>query len=253
MIGGGENAGATSATSVGLVLSTAYQSIPAATASDWAGFNLMILSRAAGATIDISVARGSSANEFTLIDQMRINDNGSSYSNSQVINLPLKVPAGERLSIKMSAASAGTQAYIMGYPPGFSGVAASGAYLERLAAAGGVVVDPGAVANTKGAWVSVGTTASEYRGLYVNMSAVSGISMDMLVDVGIDIAGSKMVLPGCNDIPAVKGSGSTLRPNVWPLVPCNLPAGSAVYARSQCTSTTSTSRNVSVNVFGLVG
>lgn len=253
VIGGGESSGTTSASSTGLVLSTSYQSFPAATTYEWAGFNLMLLSRSVGSDIDISVARGSAGNEFTLIDQMRLGTNGSTYGNCQLIHYPLRVPKGERVAIKMSAASSGTQAKIMGFPMGFPGMVPSGAFLERLAAAGGVNIDPGGSANAKGSYTSLGTTSSEWRGLYINMWASSGLGMDLLVDIAVDIGGNKMILAGCDDIPAAKGSSSALRPNFWGLVPCNLPAGSALYARAQCTSTTGGSRTLNVNAFGVVG
>jgi NAD/NADP transhydrogenase alpha subunit len=86
--------------------------------------------------------------------------------------------------------------------------------------------------------------------MYVNFVDDGGSGMDMLVDIAVDVGGNKQILYA--DMPVQKGSSSTIRHTYGPL-PCALPASSALYARSQCTSTTSSSRDVRVCLHGIVG
>jgi hypothetical protein len=250
LVGPSEASGFASGTSVGLALTTSYQSLETATDYDWFGFLLGVGTRQTGADTDFSLALGASQTEL-LIDRMAVGSAGSTYGNWQYVFYPLRVPQGSQVSIKLGAAASNTYAHLIGLHGG-NVINPAGSHLERLAAAGGVTIDGGASLNTKGAWASLGTTANAWNGLYASLVSGTGLTCDFLVDFAIDVGGTKYIIPGLGDLPIQKGSNASVRPNIVGPVGGNIPAGSAIYARCQCSSTTSTNRVLSANVHGIV-
>lgn len=252
LIGLTETSGANTATSLGTALSTSYTAFETTTDFEWASFVLSISSRNATANdTDFTVARGSSGNEYPIVDRIAISNLGSTYGRGYMTFFPLRVPKGERVSIKIGTSVSTFYGFLIGNAAGFAGAGPSGAFCERVGTAGTLVdLDGGGTANTKGAWVSLGSNTYPWKGCYLNAIEDSGTAAEFLVDFAIDVGGNKIII--YPDVPFQKGSGSTIGPNIIGPLYGDFPAGVAWYARCQSSTNSSTSRHIQVGLHGIV-
>ena len=118
----------------------------------------------------------------------------------------------------------------------------------------GTDVDPGGTANTKGSWVSLGTTTYASRSIIVQAAfyqSMTGNSVSGRLDLAMDVSGTKTILLADHPFGTVGASGSatvTAQPSIW--LPLSIPAGAALYARTACNINTATSRVPTVSVLG---
>jgi hypothetical protein len=136
------------------------------------------------------------------------------------------------------------------WPRGLSGAINYG---FNAGTSSGVQLDTGAVADTKGAWAEVtASTTRPAKALYVtiNSGTVSaGVGADLLVDIGIGAAASEVVLIPNLYIRAFTNN----RP--WPPIlgpfPVNIPVGTRLAARGQCSSTDAGARLLRLSLIAL--
>lgn len=119
---------------------------------------------------------------------------------------------------------------------------------------GGVSVDPGATINTKGAWSELTASASRrITQLCVRIGGQANTTRAVnqwAWDIGIGGAGSEVVLipdlflycHTTNDIPT---------PDVWGPFPVEIPAGTRIAARCQCTINDAADRLIDVVAYAL--
>ncbi len=119
---------------------------------------------------------------------------------------------------------------------------------------GGTQFDPGAVANTKGAWAELDPSiANEIRMMMIalgqnDLTATS--KAFYLVDIGVGAAGSEQVIIA--DYPVARdSSGDRPQPQLTPPIPVNIPAGSRLAVRAQCSLTTPNNRELEMIVYGV--
>lgn len=123
----------------------------------------------------------------------------------------------------------------------------------NTADSGGTSVDPGAVANTKGAWVELtAATARRTRMMNVHIgNQGNSVRADTTtkLDIGVGAAGSEVVV-----LPDLHAYQSTLDDYMTPPLqgpfPVDIPAGSRIAARSSCGTTDATDRLMDVVVYG---
>lgn len=119
------------------------------------------------------------------------------------------------------------------------------AYGINAATSGGVSVDPGAVANTKGAYSQiVASTSDEIDELYLafgNQKNTTRSSQSWLADLAIGGAGSEQII-----IPNIALNCSTspdiVAPQTFGPLSCQIPIGSRIAVRSQSDIVTATVR-----------
>lgn len=251
LIGLPETSGAVTASSVGKALTTSYQAFETVTDYEWCGFTALIIYRTTGNETDVSIARGGSGAEYPIVNRLNLSNGGSTYGRGLNLHFPVRIPAGERVSMRLGTSFTTMYGYLIGHAAGAPGMVASAAFLERVGTAGtGVDLDAGGSANTKGSWVSLGSNSFNWKGFYLNATEDAGTSADFLVDIAIDIAGTKMII--APDVPYVKGSSNTIGNNIVGPWFFDLPSGTNFYARCQCTSTSTTSRHLQMSLHGLV-
>lgn len=163
--------------------------------------------------------------------------------------LPLATPAATTISLRCqtNSASLGVHGMITVISQGFI-PPANGSRAQTMgvtttveppgtsADSNGTAVDPGAIINTKGSWVSLGTLnfpCSYLMFALGNRSTTSRSTCQWRLDIGIQTSPEIVILP---DLLVASNSGSdyTTMPAVIGPVPMTLPFGTTLYARSQC-------------------
>jgi len=118
---------------------------------------------------------------------------------------------------------------------------------------GGTEVDPGGTANTKGAWTEiVASIAIKVRMLYVaigNRDLATRATMSLFIDIGIGASGAEKVLMS-NLYCLSEDGGDTWTPQMFGPFFTQVPSGTRLSARAQCSSATINERLFDVVLYG---
>ena len=173
--------------------------------------------------------------------------------------LPVSIPAGTRLAARCQAAAASNIIRILvvllgeGFitPPGLGRVTTYGA---NTADSGGVQIDPGGTAHTKGAYSEIIASATNpIRQLTIIIGGQNNnlrTAATWLVDVAIGAAGSETVLIA-NLMLNCSASVDIVQPQTFPPLGVNVPAGTRLAARAQCSIIDATDRLIDIFVYGV--
>lgn len=176
---------------------------------------------------------------------------------------PIFIPAGTRIAARCQSDSTsykncGVAVQIVQggfvYPSSFSRVLTYGA---NAATSRGVEVDPGASADTKGAWVEVTAATSDIlKALFVRFgdgSSARGALKQGLLDVGIGAVGSEIVLiPNIFHILAYYSAAAYgIGPDCSILFPVSIPSGTRLAVRASNQENNATYRKFDVVLYGL--
>lgn len=263
-----ENAGANLAASRGTSVTASatantkgsYAQLIASTAFGANGILIMLDDQAALIDYLIDIAIGGAGSEQIIASNLLAS--GATGTIAYGINyfLPIEIPAGSRLSARCQSGSAvanvvRVSAMLFGQgmnaPSGLSRVDAYGA---ATADSGGVSIDPGAVAHTKGAYsqiVASTNAQTQYVTIAIgNQQNTARTSASWLVDVAIGGAGSEqIILPNltlnCSSSPDV------VAPQCYGPLPLSIPAGTRIAARAQSDLVTATVRLFDMVVYGI--
>jgi hypothetical protein len=236
-----------------------YTQLVASTPFDASGFLLSIVNDVSGAAVSylLDLAVGAAAAEQVMIPNLLI-DTASIASRLCVFCwIPLPIPAGSRISARLqNSTTTGTLAVgVMLIGGGLYGLP-SGGQMSALgadtAASNGVVIDPGAVAHTKGSYGQLtASTPHAIRALLLafgsNKNSVAGTNK-WLVDVAVGAAASEQILFG--NLLLTCGAERPLPSLLGPL-PCSIPAGVRLAARAQCSIIDTTDRKFAVVAYGI--
>lgn len=185
---------------------------------------------------------------------------GSQFSNNLL--LPISVPSGSRLSARFQSGgntSAGLTISATGFTTGFASPFFAGhsrliTMGANTADSGGVSIDPGGTANTKGSWTEVvASTSVSLAYLYMIIGEQQNPALDeffdWLFDIAIGASGSEKVLVNNlwhHERGLEYGDGYVHGP-----LPVSIPAGSRLAVRSQCSRTDATDRLRDVVLYGV--
>lgn len=165
------------------------------------------------------------------------------FSNGAV-NVRCQSSAGSK-TVYATAHYVGTHNYLYGI---------SNTYGANVADTGGVSIDPGGTAHTKGAYSEIVAAASMTRaakGFYLCFGGQLNAAMttaSWLVDIAIGGAGSEIVL--LPNIPLhVYGATSLVTPGNTVFFPMPIPSGTRIAARAQCSINDATDRLVDVIMY----
>lgn len=207
--------------------------------------------------VDIGI--GAAASEVVLIPDLYHEVNSANAQNApRSYLLPVAVPSGARLVARTQSTNASQAIYVNAHV--VSRALTSPMPLGQVEALGidvantrGVVIDPGASANTDSAWSQlIAATGFAYRWLMIGIGHSSGVvaaAATWLVDIAIGGAGAEVVV-----VPDILVGGSTA--NDLPLpgsvsLPVAIPAGTRVAARARCSLGTATTRTIDVMGWGV--
>jgi len=264
-----ETVGADTATSTGTTLTSggtantkgAYVQLTASTAFDVHGLFVQ-LSNAGSAFRDylVDVAVGAAAAETIIAGNLYIGSgDGAQTADGYGYLLPVSIPAGTRLAARCQsvglASTISILAVLLGEgfitPPGLGRITTYGA---NTADSGGTQIDPGGTAHTKGAYSEiVSSTTNPIRWLTItigNMDNDVRTTALWLIDVAIGAAGSEQVLIA-NLMLNCNTSNDMVSPQIFPPLGVNIPAGTRLAARAQCSIIDATDRLIDILLYGV--
>ena len=238
---------------------SAWTELTAATPFDLHGFLIQTGECNPTATYLVDIGIGPSGSEVVLWPDLLMGANGQMSLN--VTWVPLFIPAGTRIAARVQSSTGDStdkaRWRILGgrspfpFPvPLCSRVIAYGA---DTADSGGTTVDPGATANTKGAWYEVtAATTAETKVLYLALGTRGNSAMADgwgEVDIAVGAAGSEQVIFTEQRI-RLRATEDIFPPLVGP-IPVSIPAGTRLAVRAQCSITDATDRLFDVALYGL--
>lgn len=215
-------------------------------------------SQGAGAAVEenlISVGVGAAASEQAIITNIPLSGRVATSRTMDALSFPVQIPSGSRVSVKVDADAAtnigiGVKLF-KGNEKSFAFSGAKG--FGTTANFSGTAVDPGGVANTKGAWTELDASCSDtIRGFWihvgVNENLTLGLNSTTFTDIGIGAAASEQVIvPDHYTFASTAEDGSA---SIFYDV--EIPSGTRIAARSQCTDTDATDRVRTIAIVGMI-
>lgn len=226
-----------------------------------------------GVALDVHLQRGNGTQVYAV--DVAINDGGTrviiaadllwydkDFGNSSLmIRLPVSIPDGTRLDMRVQSNTNlnAIEAHLKVWLSTFQAPAGAGTtvtYGFTAATTNGVDIDPGAIANTKGAYSEITASTNEpLAGFYLLFAPndANGTWTDArwLIDVAIGGAGSEVVISADNIMLALVNEVYTSPGHIW--IPIDVAEGSRIAIRSQSTENDSNDRLLEVVLIGVVG
>lgn len=213
----------------------------------------------------VDLAIGAAGSEVVIAENLLVC--GASSSGYRVavyaFHLPVQIPAGVRIAARCQALGASSGALHVNCSLLAQGLLPSSplsrvtTYGADTSDSGGVSVDPGGSANTKGAWSQL-AASTRPAGLLVvafgNQANIARSAGNFMVDIGVGAAGAEVVvIPNLALKASASGAGVTiaLEPLVFPPLPVAVPAGARLAARAQSNNTDATDRLLDVVCYGI--
>ena len=169
------------------------------------------------------------------------------------------VPRGTRIAVRVQSSSTSQPTHVrgMGMTGGFVNSPAGTRIVDHgsdTSASGGTEIEPGGTANTKGAWSElVASSGEDIKGFWIGVgdqanSAQSDIFWQ--IDIGVGAASSEEII--VFDVGFSGNSAESQGSIMIPWIPVQVPKGSRIAARCQCSSTNAADRTRDVIVYGLI-
>lgn len=253
--------GANTSTSKGVGLNTstnAWAQLVASSLYTAEGVIVTVQSAVNNVTI-VEIGVGAAASEQTIIGPFTLTDKRIPSSISFIA--PIRIPAGTRIAARANSASsqadgAFVQVQLLGAAFLSGRVLGRGASYGAAAISGsadGTAVDPGATANTKGAYVELeDSTANPIRAMLINFDSQNNggpADASFLFDIAVGSATSEQII-----LADIMVNTESLQRQIFPMtigpIPVNIPAGSRLAARSQGNITDATDRVLGVQILG---
>lgn len=231
-----------------------YVELIAATAFEAFGIYLSI---AGGGKRDflIDLAVGAAASEQDIVPNILYTGH---VDLTHEVFLPIGIPAGSRVSVRAQA-SAATQTMDVNvhlFGKSFLNgdmLARVTAYGVNTADTGGVSIDPGGTANTKGAWSEiVASTGNNLKALLFCIGVQDNVgrtNADHLFDVAVGAASSEQVIIA-NLMVVQDAQKDHIFPSMFGPYPAHIPSGTRLAVRQQCSITDAADRLADVTLYG---
>jgi hypothetical protein len=205
--------------------------------------------------VSIDIGVGASASETVVIENVPFSGRVITVGEIDVMTFPVQIPAGSRVAARANGDSAVVMGIgIMLYKGSEKSFAFSGAKGFGISANfGGTAVDSGGTANTKGSWVELDAATSDtIRGFWVHLGHNENLTVNAatgdMTDIGIGGSGSEQVIVS-NHFQIVNTSESPLASVFYDI---EIPAGTRIAARRQCSDTDATDRVRTVALVGII-
>lgn len=214
----------------------------------------------AGANLCTDIGIGGSGSEIVIIPNLLV----SSYA-AQGIRwlLPVSIPAGTRIAARIASSATNDQINMglmtLSDTSLSMGVASAvDTYGVNTSTNLGVAIDAGGTANTKGAYVQITSSVTNDLAGFIlvfdtqNASTGNTAVITWLVDIAIGASGSEVVIMPNLFIVGTYSSGfSTLYAPGIPYLPIQIPAGTRVAARAECSVNASPDRVIGISLNGV--
>lgn len=217
-------------------------------------------SQGSGAAVEenlISVGVGGAGVEQAIISNIPLSGRVLAGTLHDMLFFPVQIPSGSRVSVKVDADSATNIGIGLKLFKGneksfaFSGAKGFGTSGTTYS---GTPVDPGGTANTKPtSWTELDPSCSDtIRGFWihigVNENLTVGVYSTTFTDIGIGAAGQEVVIVPDHYTHMTTGE----EPKQSVFYDVEIPAGTRIVAKSQCTDTDVTDRVRTVALVGLI-
>lgn len=205
--------------------------------------------------IDIGV--GANPNETPIVENILSNIQKLEVS-AMTHTIPVMIPEGSRITARMQDTTGAKDGWVnlqLIGSPFLAGPALGRAttYGANTADTGGVEVDPGATLNTKGAWSEIAaSTTNPIKALSVFIGSKNNAALGaarFLIDIGVGAnPNEKVIIP--NLAMHTNITSDIFIPMDFGPYPVNIPEGSRLVARAQCSINSSTDRLFDVVIVG---
>jgi hypothetical protein len=205
----------------------------------------------------IDLAIGAAASEQVILENYHLSVVSVLYRATNPYTIPIKIPAGSRISCRIQSS----------YPSGllFVGILLHSTTYNTTSTdkiytfgadtsdSGGVSIDPGGSANTKGSWVEL-TAATEAPLKWLSLSLGSQLNSSResfygLLDIGIGAAASEQTI--ISDLPiACNSIGDKVSPGYVSPILIDIPEGSRIVVRAQVDIIEATDRLFDIILYG---
>lgn len=214
-----------------------------------------------GSAYAVDIGIGGSGSEIAIVNNLFFNEvvgGGRRYM------FPLTIPAGTRVAARAAGNSASSNVSVCftvfsdSYQSAGCGSAID-TYGFNSATIQGVAIDPGATANTKGAYSQiVSATTADTAGIFVNFDTQNNTtgstnSSTQLIDIAVGASGSEIVIVPNTLLSSFQSTGgeSIQMSGYLPYMPIQIPAGSRLAVRSQCSTNVSPDRLFGCTIWGV--
>lgn len=172
---------------------------------------------------------------------------------------PLYLPRGARIGARAQCSTLSSIVRIVMDPVPMNSALPNGAVVcdtngANTADSGGTSVDPGATINTKGAWVQFAAFSVIRRVKWLalglgNQANAAPSAAEWLFDVAYETGGTNRNLLVTNLYARATTSGNQFSPDFHGWFPVNVPGGSSIYIRSQCSINDATDRLLDAAIY----
>ncbi len=207
--------------------------------------------------VDIGVGAGGS--EQVILSNLTVSAGSASAIRTNYPAIPIAIPAGSRIAARCqsssNAATLAVQLTLIQYGLNRStGLSRCTTYGADTSDSGGVSIDPGGSANTKGSWTEITSSTSVlHQGLMIgigNQANNARTVASLLLDIGIGAGGSEQVVVA-DYILKADANGDFVAPCLGPVLPLTIPAGTRLAARAATHITDATDRLFDVILYGI--
>lgn len=205
--------------------------------------------------VDIGI--GAVDAETVLVSNIYFDVGGDGRQPHSSMFIPLSIPAGTRVAVRCQSetGSAQIEAYLLAIQQGYIGVPLFGratTYGAETADTSGIQIDPGGTADTKGAYSEiVASTTNPIKACVLcvgNKSNTVDASFNFKCDVSVGPATEVVAL---SDYRIVGDAVSDAKKPVFsPPILCDVPAGTRLTGRAQCSGTNATDRLFDIVIIG---
>ncbi len=214
----------------------------------------------AGASFCADIGVGPAGSEFALVQNLEC----AQYASFACTYLfPLAIPAGTRVSARMSSDTGGDHILVAATLFGDTAASAgSGSAIDTYGFSPstnlGTAIDPGTTANTKGGFTQIAAAlTADISGFFMFFDTQadgggSTAAADWLLDVAVGPGGSERVLlPNFAITAGEPGGFSSQYDTPTAFIPLPIPAGTRVSIRAQCSTAVSPDRIFGVSFYGV--
>jgi hypothetical protein len=227
------------------------------------GIDLYVMHGGGSTEYLVDVGIGAAGSEITIAANLSYASiNVYSYRNAQVYHIPIAVAAGTRIAVRNQSVLAnktmvcaiGLSINTVNTVSPFAAVLTLGADTANTR---GTLVEPGASANTKGAYTQFTASSTIHtKGFLVGMMSGNNSApaeCGWLLDIAVGDSGSEVVIVG--DIPFNVHSQYilTIMPVITKFIPVSIPIGTAISMRAQCSTNDVTDRKIYPVLYLIVG
>lgn len=237
----------------------------ASTAADFSGFYVFIStlpgSGSSPMCLDLAIAAAGNEANGVVFQNLVISAAVDAYG----FLIPFPTPAGSRIAVRYASTTASDTiaVQVTGFDCGYGRLCGSGV-VDTYGYSGtgvpiGIAIDPGATANTKGAYTQLtASTTHDLAGFFLGFDmqnhpgGSTSVGSTIAVDIAIGASGAeKIILPNVLRTHQLFSGGGDVALPLTPIFPITIPAGTRIAARAQCQITTATDRNIGLSLYGI--